>query len=140
MRTRTNTATIAIAAVIALPLLVDAGYDSFPLSTYPMFARDRDRVVAVSTVVARDGDHTVRLTSHIIGGTEEPMLAAETVAIAVRAGEADALCGEVAARAANAGIDGTLEVVTEHYDTRAWFDGEHEPLERAVHASCEAPS
>ena len=77
-------------------------YDSFPLSTYPMFAGDRDRVAPVAAVVAVEGDEVSRLSSELIGGTDEPMLAAETVVHTIRDGHASALCAEVADRAATA--------------------------------------
>jgi hypothetical protein len=129
---------IALVALVAAPLAVGTAYDSFPLSTYPMFAGDRARVASVATVVGVGPDGVERLSSQEIGGTDEPMLAAETVARAVARGQADALCAEVARRVrAGHGAD-RLEVVTERYDTLAWFDGGHEPLERTVHASCEA--
>jgi hypothetical protein len=130
----------AVLALVVLPLAIGARYDSFPLSTFPMFASSRPDVATVSTVVAVDEDGTHTLSSHVIGGTDEPMLAAETVVRAVRRGAADALCAEVAARAGRVASGATLEVVTEEYDTIAWFDGRRAPLSRAVHARCEVPA
>jgi hypothetical protein len=126
---------MALVAIVAAPVLVDARYDSFPLSTYPMFARDRGRVVSIPTVVAVDGEHTTRLSSELIGGTDEPMLAAESVVHAIRDGDATSLCAEVAVRAAGR-ARGVLQVVTETYDTMTWFDGERTPRGRTVHATC----
>lgn len=131
---------LALVAVLALPLLLGTRYDSFPLSTYPMFAGERDRVTSIATVVAVDGDTTARLSSRLIGGTDEPMLAAETVVHAIRDGAADRLCREVAARAGADHTGRILEVVTERYDTVAWFDGVRKPVARTVHARCEVPA
>ena len=54
---------------------------------------------------------------------------------AIRADETDELCAEIAGRV-DAGR--TLEVVTETYDTIAWFDGDETPTDRVVHATCPA--
>ena len=135
-RTAARASAIAIGALLAVPLLIGTRYDSYPLSTYPMFAGDRDRVASVSTVVA-EGE---RLSSQVIGGTDEPMLAAESVVDAIRADATAALCAEVAARAASDHPGATLEVVTERYDTLAWFDDQRTPIERTVWATCEVPA
>jgi hypothetical protein len=137
---RATVAAAVLAGVLLAPALVATRYDSFPLSTYPMFAGDRDRVAPVSTVVAVSGEGTERLSSHLIGGSDEPMLAAETVVHAIRDGTTDELCREVAQRAVGSELSGrTLEVVTELYDSRAWFDGEREPVDRTVFAECTVP-
>ena len=140
MVVRARTAAIVLAAIVAAPALVSSGYDSFPFSTYPMFARDRARVASVSTVVVRDEDgNTERLSSGLIGGTQEPMLAMEAVSKAIDRDEADAFCHEVAGRAARSGIHGILEVVDEAYDTLDWFSGDHAPIRRVVRATCRVP-
>ena len=36
-------------------------------------------------------------------------------------------------------MGGTLQVVTERYDTLRWFEGYHVPVNRTVHAQCEVP-
>jgi len=53
---------------------------------------------------------------------------------AISAGQADELCQEIAERL---DTDGLVEVVTESYAVVAWFDGENEPAQRVVHATCE---
>jgi hypothetical protein len=136
VRTRVVAAAL-FAALLAVPLAMGTRYDSLPLSTYPMFAGDRGRVVAVPTIVAVGRDGAIeRLSSQLIGGTDEPMLAFETVAAALRAGDAPALCREVAARLGTTKAASRIAVVTERYDTLAWFDGAREPRARVVHASC----
>ena len=133
--------TVVIVAVVLLPVAISSRYDSFPLSTFPMFAGPRSEVAPVSTVVAVDGDRSERLSSHLIGGTDEPMLAAETVVHAIRDGTVDELCREVAARAAGSALQGwTLEVVTEQYDTTRWFEGDRDPVERTVYTTCGVPA
>lgn len=109
--------------------------DGFPLSTYPMFARDRGRVVEVpSVVLVRDGE-VERLSPTTIAGTDQVIEAAVVVGEAVRGGEgtAGALCEEVLGR-----VDGPVEVqvVVERYDTVRWAAGDDEPDDRRVVASC----
>ena len=139
LRLNVTVVSLVLVAAVVAPMLVSEGYDSFPLSTYPMFAGHRDRVAPIATVVAVKGDEVARLSSELIGGTEEPMLAAETVVHAIRDGHASVLCAEIADRAAARGVRGTLQVVTERYDTLRWFDGDRAPVDRTVHAQCEVP-
>src|SRR5262245_52091325 len=130
----------AVAAVLS-PLLWDESRDSYPVSTYPMFARDHGRVRAYATVVGvRDGGEVERLSPETIAGTREPVQAAETVVREVRRGHAAALCDDVAARITTRGSNDELdsiEVVTETYDVLAYFDGQTEPEQRLVHATCD---
>ena len=127
---------LMIAAVV-WPVTTTPPRDSFPLSNYPMFASDRPTEASFATVVAVAPDGTTeRLTPRAIGGTDQVIQAAATVAQAVRNREADQLCHEVLGR-----VDAArLEVVTEAYDTIAWFDGNETPISRTVHATCEGPS
>lgn len=131
---------LGLAALVSAPLIIAPRYDSFPLSTYPMFSSDRASTVSLPTVVGIRGERVVRLSPQIIGGSDEVILAVEAVADAVGAGdEATAvLCEEVARRAAAVGLD-AIEVVTERYDLREYFERSHEPLDRTVHARCESP-
>jgi len=130
-------AVIATLAVVA-PILRQPARDSFPLSTYPMFADDRGPVAVVNTVLGVDrGGATHTLSPEIIGGSDEVILAAATVSNAIRAGAADRLCAQVAERT-DVGTYRWLRVVTHRYDTVAYLDGNREPLDEVVHAECEA--
>lgn len=109
--------------------------DGYPLSTYPMFARDRGRVVEVPTVVAvRDGE-VERLSPTAIAGTDQVIEASVVVGDAVRGGPtaAAALCDEVLGRVGDAD---EVRVVVERHDGVRWAAGEDEPVERRVVASC----
>lgn len=131
-----GTAIVAVVAV-ALPGFTDR--DSFPLSNYPMFSNDRGRVASFDTAVGvRPDGATVRLSPRLIGGGYEVIHAAQTVSKAIRAGDAAGLCAEIAVRATGDGY-ATIEVVTERYDTVAWFEGNETPTDRRVHAACEVP-
>jgi hypothetical protein len=130
---------IAVAGCFLLGLMVwpaTVGRDSFPLSNYPMFASDRPAQASFRTVVGVDASGSpVRLSPADIGGTDQVIQAAATVGRAIADGEADQLCAEVADRV---GADVVaVEVVTERYDTIAWFDGHETPAERVVHARCD---
>jgi hypothetical protein len=128
---------LAVAAV-ALPGFTDR--DSFPLSNYPMFSNDRSRITAFDTAVGVDADGEVeRLSPLRISGSFEVIHAASTVTKAIRTGDADSLCREIAARARHDGLV-RIEVVTETYDTVRWFEGDETPIARRVHARCEVGS
>jgi len=120
---------------VVWPAFADPPRDSFPLSNYPMFTFDRSTEASFSTVVVMSDGEPRTLSPRVIGGTDQVVQAAASVRQAINGDTTDALCREVAAR-----LDqrGTVEVVTETFDTRAWFDGDETPIEREVHARCAA--
>ncbi len=124
---------------VASPLVRDPGDDSYPLSTYPMFARTRPRIARFATAEGIGADGTAsRLTTNVIGGTAEPVHAAVTVQAAIDAGRAPQLCEEVAQRAAaRAEHDAmrAVEIVQLDIDLLAWFD-QAAPLTRTVITRC----
>lgn len=112
--------------------------DGFPLSTYPMFTRDRGRVVEVATAVAvSPAGEAERLSPRTIAGTDQVVQAGVTVrqAVAAGAGAVARLCDEIAGRVE---APATVAVVVERYDVVTWSGGDHEPLDRRTHAECEA--
>jgi hypothetical protein len=130
---------VCLAVVGVVPVALDR--DSFPLSTFPMFASRRTSSETVDTAVAVDGLRVWRLDPERIGATDEVILAGATVSDAVNAGHADRLCDDIARRVASAGPDEAIaiEVVTERYDAVEWFGGNRAPLARVVHARCPVP-
>lgn len=131
-----------VVAVVAMLAPVVRDRDSYPLSTYPMFATDRGRISTVATVVGLTaGGGVERLTPQLIGGADEVVLAVETAARAVRAGgeRPAALCREVAGRVAGARPEVTaVEVRVETHDAIAYFtDDATEPRAVEVRARCE---
>ena len=68
------------AAVLVSPALRD--HDSFPLSTYPVYASARAREATFVTARGRRADGSVqRLTMHVIARTDDPLIAASRVAL-----------------------------------------------------------
>src|SRR6476646_36389 len=127
---------VAIVGVGVVPFALDR--DSFPLSTFPMFAADIARTQSVDTAVAVDAaGGVIRLTPAEIGGTTVVNQAASVVTTAIVGGRADDLCAAIAGRLAGdrSGL-AAVEVVTERYDAVHWFDGDRTPIDRQVHARC----
>lgn len=132
---------LAVVLVLLVPLAWPWGSDSFPISSYPMFARPRAKVATIETVVGvRETGERVTLSPELIGATRWTNLAARLVLDAVTAG-ADAstrLCERVATRAADEREDlVALEVVTETFDTVAHLTQSAPPISVRVHARCE---
>jgi hypothetical protein len=129
--------TLGVALAVLAPAALPDASDGFPISTYPMFTADRGQVIGLDTVVLERDGRRRRLSPERIGGTDEVVLASTTVANAIAAGPAGVarLCREVAAR-----VDepGTVEVVTEVYDTVELLQQGAAPTDRTVHGSCEA--
>jgi hypothetical protein len=110
-------------------------HDSFPLSTYPMYAGVGPRLDHFLTVVGVDASGTTRtLSLSTIARTDDPLIAESLLDQAVRGGRVDALCAEVAGRV---GADAVaVEVVDELHDVVARARGKSSIRERAVLATC----
>ncbi len=128
----------ALLGAALLPLLT--GRDSFPLSTYPMFAKRRETEVEVNRAVGVRGAERVSLPPEVVA-SQEVMQAAATLRRALGGGSAAAaaLCKDVAGRVARspafAGVTG-VELVTERWDSVAYFAGKTEPLSSRVRSRC----
>jgi len=126
---------VAGAVLVAVAWPVVRGHDSFPLSTYPMYAETRDDVVSISTAVGVDASGARRrLSLRAIADTDDPLIAESAVDDAVRRGEAGALCAEIAARVPD-DLE-RVEVVAERHDVVARAAGRPSLLDRSVRASC----
>lgn len=129
-------ASAVLLITLAWPAVAPAEIDSFPISNYPMFAHPRGRVTEFHVAVLIDAtgaEHPLDL--RVVGGTDQPVQAAMTVRQAVVRGESAALCAEIASRVDDPGI---VQVVAVRYDGPAWFAGHRDPIERTVHAECDA--
>jgi hypothetical protein len=126
---------VVFGALVLFPAV--RGTDSYPLSNYPMFSHSIDAVNDVNAVIGREADGTRRrLSPRAVGGADEVMLALQTVNDAIGSGTTAELCAAVADRLAGNEDIATVEVVTERFDTVAWFGGDEEPLSSRVHAGC----
>lgn len=132
-------APLLAALVVLLPVLRSPRADSYPLSTYPMFATNQDLHAAIATAVGIDGDgEESRLGARVIGGTDEVILAAVTVSVAVRRGEVDELCREIAERLTGTDI-AVVVIRTEVVDVVEHVAQGSEPAEIVEHGRCLVP-
>ncbi len=129
---------IVLGAVLA-PAFRAPTYDSFPTSSYPMFARDRAREATVAHVVAISDDGRHRPIPPPLVANDEVLQAAATIHAALRRNKAMKLCLDVAERVA-LDPDWTeftwLEVTRDRYDVITYFEGETKPKGRDIRARC----
>jgi hypothetical protein len=124
---------VAATAAVLSPL-ASMQDDSFPISSYPMFARPRGQPT-LYTVIARAGDGSERHLAPSWLGSSEVLQAKVLIQRSVERGpEATrALCRSVAERIATAPDANDLrsvEVVRRRYDPVAYFVAGPEPLEQ----------
>jgi hypothetical protein len=130
---RRRTLTLGVIAALVSPVLRDR--DSFPLSTYPMYAGATPRMIGFATAVGYDADgRSQRLSLSVIARTDDALIAQAAVRNAIALGRADAYCREIAGRAGRAIV--RIEVVEERHDVIAWADRRPSLAERAVRADC----
>lgn len=133
--------TVVVIAAVLSPAVRDR--DSFPLSTYPMYATARGATIEVSTVVGAGRTGAVhRLSLRVIAATDDPLVAESAVDRAIAAGDAAGLCAEVASRVGT--NDGRtfdeLAVVTEELGVDDYAAGRPALVRRTEHARCPVPS
>ena len=128
--------TVAVLVVVLWPAV--AGRDSFPVSSYPMYAFERARTDRFETVVGESsaGD-LVPLSIRVIANTDDPLIAEALVANSIRTGTSDQLCAQVAQRV-GPGIARVL-VVEEVHDVVQRAQDSSSVQERVVRATCEVP-
>jgi len=126
--------TLIVLLAVVSPALRDR--DSFPLSTYPMYAHTRADTAEFSTVVGVDARGSrVPLSLSAIAGTDDALIGQARVRRAIEAAQHGALCADVAERVPDE-ID-RLEVVTERHELVALVRGEASLIDRTLHATCE---
>jgi hypothetical protein len=94
--------TALVVAAVLTPLSYSKTKDSFPLSSFPMFARRQPSPTLVQLFLIAEGDDFRRSISPELVGSDEVLQAQATIRNAVRRGPRarSALCDEVAARVA----------------------------------------
>ena len=130
---------VSAALLVALWWPLVAKRDSFPLSTYPMFSRERAAEIDVDHVIGvlADGGREPVPPSLVADG--EVLQTRVLVRGAVQRGR-DAtreLCRAVAERAGTRYLE--LEVRSDRYQVLGYFAGNREPVTSRVHARCRPP-
>lgn len=119
---------VIVVALVALPAVT--GRDSFPLSTYPMYADDRPAVATFNTAIdVQSNGGWDRLTISQIANTDDPLIAQSLLAHELRRDNGRTLCTEILNRMGTA--DGGIELVADRVDVRSG-----ELLDRTVHRRC----
>lgn len=136
----------ALVGLVLMPLTRDKRYDSFPWSSYPMFAHTRKTTkTVVHHAVGRTAKGARRLLPPKFVANDEVLQAAATIRGAIRRGRrgSSELCKSIAARVAadpvRAAIVTHVEVVTNHYDSIEFFAGDTTPRKSRLHARCRVP-
>lgn len=139
--TRWCWAAVVIGTPLSLiwPLMTNAS-DSFPLSTYPMFSKLREKPTVFQLRGYDAARQLVRIGPELMG-TSEVLQAKVMIAGAVRQGQSarQRLCREVAARAARHRHYSQLqriELVAARYDAIEYFTTARKPLSTKRLARC----
>ncbi|HVJ16803.1 MAG TPA: hypothetical protein VM686_15285 [Polyangiaceae bacterium] len=130
----------ALLAAVAAPGFGDPNQDSYPLSTYPMFARPREKPLLHFVEGVDQRGRPVRLPPGLVANAEV-MQAAARVRRAVAAGEeaSASLCASVAERVAGSREHKEVvrvRIVSARFDPIRYFEVGPEPEERTVHVQC----
>jgi hypothetical protein len=138
--------TITLAAALALatlaPAFRDARQDSFPFSTYPMFARTIDkRWLLFAEGVGKRAP--LRLGPELVAN-DEPMQAMRTLKLAAQQGgpALASLCARIAGRvAASKSHDSVrrVRIVRASFDPIAYFEVLAAPEQREMLQECRVP-
>jgi hypothetical protein len=130
---------LGLTLLVAAPGLGDPRWDSYPLSTYPMFARPRGRPTLHFAEAVDAKGKRLRVPPELVAN-QEVMQAAATVKRAVQAGPAamEPLCERIASRWSDAehGAAREIALVSATFDPVRYFTRGPEPESRTVHHTC----
>lgn len=142
VRARAYAMSFLLAGLVASPLFGAFHGDSFPVSTYPMFATARSSEVVMPHAIALTAAGEERRVRPADIANDEVIQAFETIRQAIRQGPQalDELCGHIAGNMARHGDVVRVQIVTSRYDGIDYFGGHTEPEERWVEAECEVVS
>ena len=138
VRVRAYAMTLVLAGLVASPLFGAFSGDSFPVSTYPMFASARSSEVVMPHAIALTATgHERRVRPHDVAN-DEVIQAFSTIRQAIRQGQdaVDQLCQHIAQNVARHGDVVTVQIVTSHYDALEYFGGDEEAKGRWVEGEC----
>jgi hypothetical protein len=133
---------LGLPCLVLSPLLTGAA-DSFPLSTYPMFAQARGQPT-LHSMVALGGAHERRLTPPLVG-SKEVLQSKVLIQRSVEGGTESMaeLCAAAAARVAQApGFEDarSVAIVARRYDPIGYFVNGPTPLEEQRLFECALPA
>jgi hypothetical protein len=133
---------VGIGATLAVlsPLFEDPNADSFPISSYPMFARPRGQPTLYAAV-ARDGAGSESRLPAAVVGSSEVLQTKVLIERSVQAGPRamQELCSSIADRVGaspDAARLGSIELVRRRYDPIAYFVSGPKPIEQERLMSC----
>jgi hypothetical protein len=132
------------ATALVLSPLVTGAADSFPISTYPMFASPRGQPVLYA-VVGRTGDGSERRLEPALVGSKEVLQTKVLIDRSVEGGQATMaeLCHATAARVAampSARALRSVEIVSRRYDPISYFSSGPTPIEQTRLFHCKVPA
>ena len=128
---------------VIVPAFWERGDDSFPISSYPMFARPRPKTVVSFADAVDAAGHAQRLSPEFVAN-DEVMQAAHIVRDAIAAGpeRLAALCERAASRVASDPLLASLvrvRLVQARFDSIGYFERANEPEFCMVHYECPVP-
>lgn len=122
--------------------LTSMDQDSFPLSSYPMFARPRGQPTLYAVVGRATNGSEVRLPASVVASSE-PLQTKVLIERSVEQGPEAmaALCQGVAARLAREqpGELRSVEIVRRRFDPIGYFTRGPQPIEQERLSSCRVP-
>jgi hypothetical protein len=134
---------LSVCGLVAAPAFSRPTSDSYPLSTYPMFAYKREKT-RLFHMDGLDGKGARSRLAPRLVANDEAMQAAQTVRLAVSAGpeRMALLCERVAKRVlldARYASVVRVRVVEGLFDSLSYFTGRSEPEQLIVHYECAVP-
>lgn len=142
-RVRAYVLGFGVLSSVVAPAFWERGEDSFPISSYPMFARPRPKTVVSFADAVDAGGHAQRLAPEFVAN-DEVMQAAHIVRDAIAAGpeRLAALCERAASRVALDPLLASLvrvRLVQARFDSIGYFEQAREPEACTVHYECLVP-
>jgi hypothetical protein len=133
----------ALLVAVVAPAFGDPGADSYPLSTYPMFARPKAKTSIAFAEGVDEEERTTRLGPELVANGEV-MQASHTLQRAIRGGPER--LAQVCARIAHGvAADSRLASVVRirlaegQFDSVGYFLGASDPETRTIHLECDVP-
>jgi hypothetical protein len=131
----------ALLVAVMVPAFGDPAADSYPLSTYPMFARPKAKTSIAFAEGIDDQEHATRLAPDLVANGEV-MQASHTLHRAIRGGP-ERLANVCARIARSVASDSRLSSVVRirlaegQFDSVGYFLGASEPETLTIHLECD---